>query len=62
MSVSRFWHWKCEDCKKEVQVEDYGLPKGWVFVKAKVITHRCELCKKKLERHQIGIPEVVAEK
>jgi hypothetical protein len=60
VSVDRVWVWVCDHCKVTAVRHDYGLPVGWVFVKARVITHRCPECQDGLTARETGVPEVVA--
>lgn len=62
MSVDRVWRWTCDGCNAVAERDGYGLPRGWIFVKAVVITHRCEECKADIPERQKGIPLVVAER
>jgi hypothetical protein len=62
MSVNRVWRWTCDHCKLTVDREDPGLPAGWIFVKAVVITHRCPECRELIPDAQQGHPQIVAQK
>jgi hypothetical protein len=62
MSVERVFEWVCDSCKLLARRADYGLPRGWVFVKGRVTTHRCPECQQDLRPDQVGHPKVVAEK
>lgn len=49
MSVNRLFHWICDNCKKEIIKEGYGLPKKWIYLPVILgkdkIEHRCNICK-----------------
>jgi uncharacterized Zn finger protein len=62
MGVDRIWHWTCDGCGAQEQRNDYGLPRGWVFVKGREITHRCPECAKVVPANLRGEPKVVAER
>lgn len=62
MGVHRVWIWACDGCHLVVSRHDYGLPRGWVFVKDRVVTHRCPACASKVDPRRVGIPVVVAER
>lgn len=62
MSVDRNWKWTCDRCKLTLERSDYGLPKGWIFVKAIETTHRCPECKDEIPTGRQGIPIVTAER
>lgn len=60
--VMRFWRWKCEACGVLEDREDYGLPKGWIFVKGPTASHRCPSCAPEVPTHRRGSQKIVAEK
>jgi hypothetical protein len=62
MSVERLWRWTCDACSKVEDRGDYGLPRGWIFVKGHTVTHRCPDCQADIPKHQAGHPAVVAER
>lgn len=64
MSVDRIWRWRCDapGCGAVAEVDDYGLPRGWIFVKGRPVSHRCPACKDSIPRERRGIPEVVADR
>lgn len=60
MSFERFFHWTCDACGKQEVRADYGLPRGWIAVKAMKTTNRCEACKLEIPPKQWIIPDMVA--
>lgn len=49
MFLGRFNHFKCDKCSKEVHLEGYGLPKGWIYIAQLKgpIKHFCDECERK---------------
>jgi len=62
MALDRFWKWTCDDCGTVEWREDHGLPKGWIYVKDRVITHACCECFAKVPKSKRGFPTLVAPK
>lgn len=62
MSVDRIWRWACDGCGAVEERESYGLPSGWIFVKAATITHRCPACKESIPKDRRGVPQVTADR
>lgn len=62
MSVDRHWIWSFDLCPATAARSDYGLPRGWIFIKGRVITHACPACAPAVSRERRGVPVVVADK
>lgn len=62
MSMIRLFRWTCDGCGAIEEREDYGLPRGWVFVKDRAITHRCPSCQQDIPSRQRGVPKVTADR
>ena len=62
MSVDREWVWTCDECGKVERRKDYGLPRGWIFVKAREISHRCENCVESVPKPSRGEAQVHADR
>ena len=48
MSYKRPFIWLCNYCMKEVRLNRYGLPYGWIYLPNTLqfprATHACEIC------------------
>jgi hypothetical protein len=60
MSLIRFFRFTCDACGANEEREDYGFPKGWVFVKDMKVAHRCPNCQDSIPKDKKGYPKVIA--
>jgi hypothetical protein len=61
VSWERIWRWTCDGCGLVEERHHSGFPSGWIFVKAKKLTHRCSACAADVPTKQQGKPKVVAD-
>lgn len=62
MTLETVRRWTCDACGATAERADYGLPRGWIFVKDLKTTHRCPACIESVPRDRRGIPQTVAQK